>query len=228
MRSDPFRFFALPAMLFIALTAAPVGAVVYLDDLPFGASDPTDQIHSDGDQLANAVTGTTVPGGENYTFTSPTLLQTNGSGHAKVSGDWQTLTMAPTDSLNGFMAIDFNLNVSDVDRNDPFFADITLTFLDGASPVTFDKVSLTNGENKYLVYGDAGEVFASISFAGWRLDDLDNYVAASFDDIRQIDVATFQGVAVPEPASWALMIVGFGFVGAATRRSRRPLQARLA
>ncbi|MBU3079246.1 DVUA0089 family protein [Sphingomonas quercus] len=37
-------------------------------------------------------------------------------------------------------------------------------------------------------------------------------------DILNVDVAAGPGSAVPEPASWAMMLVGFGLVGAAARR----------
>ncbi len=36
--------------------------------------------------------------------------------------------------------------------------------------------------------------------------------------------ATFNAGAVPEPASWALMIGGFGLIGSALRRRRTSLQ----
>jgi hypothetical protein len=34
-----------------------------------------------------------------------------------------------------------------------------------------------------------------------------------------------QGVAVPEPTSWALMLLGFGGMGAMLRSRRRPVAA---
>ena len=40
-------------------------------------------------------------------------------------------------------------------------------------------------------------------------------------DVGQPFTLTFNAVAVPEPASWAMMIAGFGFVGAVARRRRR-------
>lgn len=40
-----------------------------------------------------------------------------------------------------------------------------------------------------------------------------------------IDEVSFQGGTVPEPAAWALMVVGFGLVGAATRRRSAALSA---
>ena len=39
---------------------------------------------------------------------------------------------------------------------------------------------------------------------------------------------TFQLVPVPEPATWAMMILGFGAIGMAMRRRRRPALAQLA
>ena len=40
-----------------------------------------------------------------------------------------------------------------------------------------------------------------------------------------IDEVRFEGSTVPEPASWALMVVGFGFIGAAARRRLATLTA---
>jgi hypothetical protein len=39
---------------------------------------------------------------------------------------------------------------------------------------------------------------------------------------------TFRVVAVPEPASWAMMLLGFGAVGSMLRRQRRPVLAQVA
>ncbi len=67
--------------------------------------------------------------------------------------------------------------------------------------------SASFGSNVYdLIAGD--------SF-GWRIDNQGNY----FNDSVGVNLrAVF--TAVPEPASWALMIAGFGAVGAAARRRR--------
>lgn len=39
---------------------------------------------------------------------------------------------------------------------------------------------------------------------------------------------TFQLVPVPEPATWAMMLLGFGAIGMASRRSRKPVLAQIA
>jgi opacity protein-like surface antigen len=40
--------------------------------------------------------------------------------------------------------------------------------------------------------------------------------------------ATFTAAAVPEPATWGLMLIGFGGIGLAMRRRRRPVLAQVA
>lgn len=55
----------------------------------------------------------------------------------------------------------------------------------------------------------------------WRGFDTVNGVAETFN----LDNAQFGAGAVPEPASWALMIVGFGLVGASMRRRNAAVAA---
>lgn len=40
-------------------------------------------------------------------------------------------------------------------------------------------------------------------------------------DLIAFDVMGYDAIAVPEPATWAMMIGGFGFAGAAARRRRK-------
>ncbi|MEQ1549492.1 MAG: PEPxxWA-CTERM sorting domain-containing protein [Chakrabartia sp.] len=209
--------FSVAAALSAAcLMPAAASATVVLDPHPFLGLplDPTAQIHNNGTQNATTVFGHTVPGNVGYTLTSPTTLESNGMGHATIGGGWHTLTMTPTNVANAFSAIDFNLNVSGANRQNPFFADITLNHVGGAVTV-FDNISLG-----YHIYGNAGETFSSITFTGWR--NAANTAVGNFEDIRQIDVETVFPTtgAVPEPATWAMLLIGFGFAGSAMRRRR--------
>ncbi len=68
--------------------------------------------------------------------------------------------------------------------------------------------------------------FSGRAYAGYGTLLAGNITSAHmrvYDDANYSE-ATFTAGAVPEPATWALMIVGFGSVGAAMRR-RRPVAA---
>jgi hypothetical protein len=80
----------------------------------------------------------------------------------------------------------------------------------------------TNGQNFIGISGNAGELFTSVSFAA-------NPVTTGIQDLRQLRLGGVTGVSVtpvtsgvPEPATWAMMLVGFGFLGAAMRRRKDP------
>lgn len=67
----------------------------------------------------------------------------------------------------------------------------------------------TNG--LFTVWGDAGETFSSITLQSSR---------NSFE----IDNLAVMSGAVPEPATWAMLITGFGLVGFAARRRRTTME----
>ncbi|MFD1613350.1 PEPxxWA-CTERM sorting domain-containing protein [Sphingomonas tabacisoli] len=70
-----------------------------------------------------------------------------------------------------------------------------------------------NGENRIRIVGNAGEVFT-----GFRVTlSPQDAVTESMKQVRLGGVAA----AVPEPATWAMMLGGFGLLGAAARRRHR-------
>ncbi len=92
----------------------------------------------------------------------------------------------------------------------------TLTFVSTAGLTTvIPGLTFTNPANGdqhaagtnglFMVTGNAGDTFSSVTFAGSQNSfEVDNLA-----------------VSVPEPASWALMIVGFGLAGGMVRAKRR-------
>lgn len=70
----------------------------------------------------------------------------------------------------------------------------------------------------------AGTTFAGFDASRVLIDD--NRIGLNFSGLSYVDGTVLQinfsdaGTAVPEPATWLMMIVGFGAVGAAIRRSR--------
>jgi hypothetical protein len=61
---------------------------------------------------------------------------------------------------------------------------------------------------------------------------LDRYQGFSTTNVNQAAVTSAIGVgtpgAVPEPATWAMMLLGFGGIGMAMRRGRKPVLAQIA
>jgi hypothetical protein len=71
-----------------------------------------------------------------------------------------------------------------------------------------------SGENKFAFEALNGEVITNLAY---------NIVGGTADSIRQVRIASAEaGVPpVPEPATWAMMLLGFGAAGFLMRRSRR-------
>ena len=76
------------------------------------------------------------------------------------------------------------------------------------------------------------EMLNSFDITGIRGDNLTGIQSRAFGALRAIDGSpgtfNYSAGAVPEPASWAMLIAGFGLIGAAARRRRGRLDAALA
>ena len=59
-----------------------------------------------------------------------------------------------------------------------------------------------------------------------RIGSLDGGNISAVLDTVTLDVTSGAGTAVPEPATWTMMIAGFGLVGGALRRRRAPALVR--
>ena len=66
-----------------------------------------------------------------------------------------------------------------------------------------------------FVFNNAGTDFASLTSGGW----------STFGNNDVWFKALFNVSAVPEPGTWALMLLGFGAIGIATRRDRKKLRS---
>lgn len=77
-----------------------------------------------------------------------------------------------------------------------------------------------DGNGKLITLG-SGEHFVSNAGGWWFSADIFDAGTGLTYNVAARDAWTTLTTAVPEPASWALMILGFGGVGAVVRRSRR-------
>ena len=200
---------------------------------------PSDQNGTTVHNSGSANTGTTVLGelgqgsGIDVILTGTTtdsndLRLSSGQGQAVVTGALDAGTSNPNDT---FDLTAFNLAL----ENDATFDWIELSLM-GTGTVTFSLLDdngttftsdangdfifdLTNGQNKFAFQAINGQAIAGLSF------DVAN---GGVDSVRQIRINPAAGIAVPEPATWGMMLVGFGAIGFAMRRKRRPALVQLA
>ena len=85
----------------------------------------------------------------------------------------------------------------------------TMEVFSGASTLASYAINPTYGSNNKEYFGFSGANITSVRLT-----------AATSGDWVFIDNLTSVGGAVPEPASWAMLIAGFGVVGASMRRRR--------
>lgn len=115
--------------------------------------------------------------------------------------------------------------IADSDPTTDFEIFFTLTMVDeNGNPeadALFDFALDPNGENKFAFLTSNGEAIMNLHYS---------IVGGDAGSIRQIRIASVEaGVPpVPEPATWAMMLLGFGAAGFALRRRRNPVLAQVA
>jgi hypothetical protein len=154
----------------------------------------------------------TFPGNP-YTIGALTFVGGNGNIIGGIA-DWDMARSLITDSLvlgttvqiSGAYDL-FAFNAGNFFRNGTTTIDI-VTNLGSYQFTPSTTLYAYNGSLTFLGYQTGpGEYFTSIRFSG-------NESTGGTD----FQIGTAGAVAVPEPASWALMIMGFGLTGAAMRR----------
>lgn len=110
-----------------------------------------------------------------------------------------------------FTKAEFNL-----EQGTPKTFDIVLSVASCVVGPCFKVVTIDNsaGSNVFDIIGDPGESFTSASFVSTG--------AGGFQTFKQLRLVMADNVtAVPEPATWGLMLLGFGGIGMAMRRRRK-------
>jgi hypothetical protein len=159
------------------------------------------------------MTGLTVMGNTNQTNTSVSIASMNGetltsaasNGQARFASTDGSLDMARIFLTQGgtFTSAEFNLFNALAGTNS-----VSIT-VNGVAQ-TF---ALGNGQNFFGIQATGNDVISSIAF---------DTNGAGVTDLRQVRLGGFSAAAaVPEPSTWALMLIGFGATGVAMRRSRR-------
>lgn len=193
-----------------ALSSAPASAAVIIYSSP-GAVQPAENVlFQTLNQTGTTVEGLTNQTSTNVTFTSTTdtLLTTGSQGQARLEatdGDLDQVLFGLSDPQLSFTEAEFNLFNAFPDTNE-----VTITLSSGVTQ-TF---SLNpNGQNFFGIRATDGDVLTSIAF-----DTNGSGVA----DLRQVRLGgiTSQMSAVPEPGTWAMVLLGFGAIGFGMRRRK--------
>ncbi len=151
--------------------------------------------------------GTTVGGG--------TVLRSQG-GQARIEGALNLATRAPNDTLL-LRSLTFALPGGGTFNNLEFALfggtarSVSFSLTDNLGQLFAFTGALGNGANRF---GFTGLGNASIQSVAMTFGE------GGVQDMRQVRLDEVLSSGVPEPATWAFMIVGFGAVGAAMRRKR--------
>jgi hypothetical protein len=152
--------------------------------------------------LKNQDPVTGLAGSDLVTFTADVGMDTDGNGESTYSADKGEIGALTIAFTNFYRGVTFNLNVPNKGSTD------FLLLVNGGA-FSFTETGLGNGQNKFRLAATGSDFIHTLAFT---------FTGSGIDDIRQIRVK--ETGTVPEPATWALMIVGFGGMGAALRRRR--------
>lgn len=196
----------------LGVIGAPAAAAVIIYDSP-GAIQPAENV-----LLVKGQTGTSVIGNTNQTGTEVTFQSLNGeslttpsNGQAKVQavdGSLDALALYLSDPTLGFKQVEFNLFKALSGTGS-----VSLTFTSGASGV----FNIANGQNFFSAEATDGDFITRVAF---------DTNGSGISQLKQVRVGGIAAIpAVPEPATWAMMLLGFGMVGGVARTRRRPAPA---
>ena len=230
------RKISIAAAAFVALSAfcVPASAATIMstsngnnqDDKIFGTSMGT-------------VTGKTLSltggAGLPVQYLSDDVLKTSGQGFAQVTGNgggFSDLTITPLANFT-FTTFKFDIFLPKATKlydNTGDFSFTTLVYLNNAVlPQSFNiDAGKGNGSNSYLITADVGEYINKIVIENLETISSNNHTPKGpfttyydFDAIKQASFNLGPGVSgVPEPATWAEFILGFGLAGVMLRRRR--------
>ncbi|WP_380872357.1 PEPxxWA-CTERM sorting domain-containing protein [Sphingomonas sp. DBB INV C78] len=188
-------------------TSASAAITIFADDP--GAVQPSENVQfNDGlPNPANPLLALTNQD-TGITFTSDELLFTPSSGQARITGDdggLTSLTFFLTDLTQGMSEVEFDLT----DPNGPTHGTATIDFYDqfGVATSLVD-FQLGQGSDWVSAIADGSTIISKVVITS----------ALDLQDVRQIRLTPADIVAVPEPATWAMMLIGFGVVGSSMRR----------
>ena len=176
-------------------------------DLGSGPTQQTNYVHFNGSTTATTST----------TDSNDVMLQ-SGSGQAELTG----ATISGNDTFQLQSGNIFLTNHDGFSWIEVSFGGVSASAVNfvvsllGEADQTFNGTIIdhtANGENKFAFQTSDNEAITNLAYS---------FVDGTSNDIRQVRINPTTGPnAVPEPATWAMMLLGFGAAGVSIRRSRR-------
>lgn len=209
---------AVAVILALAFGTAAAGAAsaTVVTIAPYSLSDTSFGtglgVHSNGTQTGMTIDAHVNQDGSAVTFSSTDVLSVTGSGEATFNGPFHNLDVSFAKSWS---SITFAFDAGDA------AADMAIA-INGSPVFNASNCSIctlsANGEQKFTVTGPAIDEldFSFTNDAGGNQD---------IDNAKQFRVEGPVTPGVPEPATWALMILGVGLTGFAARRRSSPALA---
>jgi hypothetical protein len=223
---------ALAAAATIAI-ASPASAAVVLTSVNGPNLDTHIKASTTNTQNDNVVVyGSTLNSGQSadVTFTANTPVHiTDGAGYAAISDvltDNTLFTSITSDPVPGFSAYQFSIQLN----TDSYI--LVQYLLNGvwttatAGDVTNPFFQAANTLKDYQITANAGEVMDAIRVSTCSTSACTAPGGGIFL-FKQNSITEAVG-AVPEPGTWAMMLLGFGGIGVAMRRRRKPALAQIA
>jgi hypothetical protein len=212
---QPISFAAAAVAVGIGI-AAPAQADIVMVDA--SAIQGKNILFNNGTQNATTVVGFTnsTPSFSIDITSGGAILRASG-GQASVSGALDASTQNKNDTVN-LTQFQLELTQDDLTFGDVEFrlfggdateADFTLVD-DAGTTFTFNDQAIT-GDGRFGFQAIKGQSIASVSFT---------VNGTGIQEVRQIRVGPAVAP-IPEPATWAMMLGGFGLIGAASRRRSR-------
>lgn len=202
-----FKSLALAAgILALSAGAASANITVVQGGVP---GNPPQNVLLNNGQSGLSITGLTNNTSTSITFTSNETITAPANGQARVTaadGAFTFLNIAPTLAGLGFSAMEFNLNATStgsalIQFFDQFGGTFGGTYTLGSAGQNFFNATATNGE-----------VITRATITS----------QVPISDVAQVRVGNVIAFnAVPESATWTMMILGLGMVGMGLRLRRR-------
>jgi hypothetical protein len=191
----------LAGCLALLLASPALADITVLSGTAPGALDP---VTLDAGPLDFFINGLVGPSNTEVTFTGAENLDIQGQKIVAATGTFNFLLFSLVNPTLTFTGAEFNLNAAAAGTTSIFAYD-----------------QLGNGFGGVFALSQAGSNFFNVAAAnGQHIQSIVVMSNAALDDISQIRLG---GVAalLPEPATWAMMILGFGGVGGLLRVRRR-------